>query len=209
MADNKVIGWFRGRSEFGPRALGARSIIGNAVDPEMQRKMNIKIKKRESFRPFAPIVLIEEVDNWFDWNEGVSSEFMMYVANVTAERLLENTFENRVHSDLNKWLGVPRSKIPAVTHVDNSARIQTVDRNHPFRQVLTFFHQITKVPVLINTSFNVRNEPIVETPTDAIRCFFTTDIDLLALDKFIIDKSDQDYGTLNNFYTQSYEGEND
>ena len=209
LADNKVIGWFRGRSEFGPRALGARSIIGNAVDPEMQRKMNIKIKKRESFRPFAPIILIEEVDNWFDWNGRVSSEFMMYVANVKAERLLENTFAHRVHSDLNKWLGVPRSKIPAVTHVDNSARIQTVDRNHPFRQVLTFFHQITKVPVLINTSFNVRNEPIVETPTDAIRCFFTTDIDLLALDKFIIDKSDQDYGTLNNFYTQSYEGEND
>ena len=209
LVDNKVIGWFRGRPEFGPRALGARSIIGNAINPEMQRKMNMKIKKRESFRPFAPIVLLEEVSNWFDWKHLFSSEFMLYVANVKKEKTLDNFHENSTFSELNKWLSIPRSEIPAVTHVDYSARIQTIDSNHPFRQILTYFYQITKVPILINTSFNVRNEPIVETPEDAIRCFFTTDIDLLALDKFIVDKNDQNYNSLNSLFTKNYEGEND
>lgn len=209
LADNKVIGWFRGYSEFGPRALGARSIIGNATDSEMQKKMNLMIKKRESFRPFAPIVLLEEANNWFNWEHQISSEFMLFVASVRSEKLLENISAKPTYSELNKWLGTPRSKIPAVTHVDNSARIQTIDRNHPFRQVLTYFYQLTKVPVLINTSFNVRNEPIVETPSDALRCFFTTDIDLLALENFIIDKKEQDYNSINDLFKVIYEGTND
>ena len=209
LVENKVIGWFRGRPEFGPRALGARSIIGNAINPEMQKKMNMKIKKRESFRPFAPIVLLEEAKNWFDWKHLVPSEFMLFVANVTKQKISVSPQEIPTFSELHKWLGTPRSEIPAVTHVDYSARLQTIDGDHPFRQVLTFFFQMTKVPVLINTSFNVRNEPIVETPEDALRCFFTTDIDLLALDQFLIDKCDQNFNSLSSFLKQNYVGEND
>jgi len=187
LADQKIVGWFQGGMEFGPRALGARSILGDPHDPEMQSRMNLKIKYRESFRPFAPAVIRERASNYFDL-EG-ESPYMLLVASVSDRQAIRS--EERT-SGLDK-LKVMRSRIPVVTHVDMSARIQTVDRsvNQRFYDLIARFGEITGDPILINTSFNVRGEPIVCTPEDAYRCFMKTGMDFLAIGNFLLDKSAQ------------------
>lgn len=189
LADGKIVGWFQGRMEFGPRALGARSILGDPRDPAMQSTMNLKIKFRESFRPFAPSVLDADAKDYFDLHQ--ESPYMLVVAGVTpAQRIMETDTESRTGLDL---LRVRRSTIPAVTHVDYSARVQTVteERNPTYHRLLTAFKELTGCPVLVNTSFNVRGEPIVNTPHDAYTCFMRTNIDALAIGSFLLDKSDQ------------------
>ncbi len=188
LADGKVVGWFQGRMEFGPRALGGRSILGDPRSEEMQRKLNLKIKYRESFRPFAPSVTVEHVQDYFDLNE--PSPYMLLVADVA--RRLRKPVDPSVQG-LDKLYQV-RSALPAITHVDGSARIQTVDRtvNPRYHALLTAFEEQTGCPVLINTSFNVRGEPIVCTPEDAWRCFMRTDMDVLVMDRYVIEKRPED-----------------
>jgi carbamoyltransferase len=192
LADGKVLGWFQGRMEFGPRALGARSIIGDARSPSMQATMNLKIKFRESFRPFAPVVLQEYAHEWFDLSDGQESPYMLLVAPVLeCRRVAVSSAEVETMSrdpDLRQRVNVVRSSVPAVTHVDYSARIQTIDRvrNPRFHRVLDAFRKLTGCPVLVNTSFNVRGEPIVCTPEDAYRCFLATDMDALVLENCVI-----------------------
>ncbi len=192
IAAEKVVGWFQGRMEFGPRALGARSILGDARSPTMQATMNLKIKFRESFRPFAPIVLREYVDQYFETRPGEDSPYMLLVAPVRQELRTPPADGYERAWGIEK-LNYPRSVIPAVTHVDYSARIQTVDRerNPLLYKLMREFHRLTGCPVMINTSFNVRSEPIVCTPEDAWRCFLATDIDVLVLGKQILLKEDQ------------------
>lgn len=186
----KVIGWFQGRMEFGPRALGNRSIIGDARSPDMQKKMNLKIKYRESFRPFAPSVLVERVGEWFEM-EG-ESPYMLLVADVKKDKQRKLNDE-----ELNLWgiekLNTIRSEIPAVTHVDYSARIQTVNKNdNPlYHSLISKFYEKTGCPVIVNTSFNVRGEPIVESPLDAYKCFMRTEMDVLVLGNYILYKENQ------------------
>jgi len=181
--------------EFGPRALCARSIIADARSPEMQATMNLKIKFRESFRPFAPVVLQEYVHEWFDMSEGQESPYMLLVAPVLEERrvpIAPGDLEKMSRDpDLRQRVNVVRSSVPAITHVDYSARIQTVDRirNPQFHCVMEAFRRLTGCPVLVNTSFNVRGEPIVCTPEDAFRCFVATEMDVLVLEHFILLKS--------------------
>jgi carbamoyltransferase len=190
IADQKVVGLFQGRMEFGPRALGARSIIGDARSPKMQSIMNLKIKFRESFRPFAPAVLREKVAEWFDLD--TESPYMLLVAAVRAERRLPEAANVDTLWGIDQ-LNVPRSTIPAVTHVDYSARIQTVrrDTNPLYYDIIRAFHARTGCPVIVNTSFNVRGEPIVCTPEDAYRCFMRTNMDVLVLENFILLKEEQ------------------
>jgi carbamoyltransferase len=194
LADEKIVGWFQGRMEFGPRALGARSILGDPRSPRMQAAMNLKVKFRESFRPFAPAVLRERAHEWFDFPAGHESPYMLLVADVLDRRRIPLTDEERERMerdpDLRRRVNVARSVIPAVTHVDYSARLQTVDRerNPRFHALLEAFHQRTGCPVLVNTSFNVRGEPIVCTPADALRCFLATEIDVLVIENFIVRK---------------------
>lgn len=185
-----VVGWFQGRMEFGPRALGARSIIGDARHTEMQSVMNLKIKYRESFRPFAPAVLAEHAADWFECEK--DSPYMLLVANLKSDKCHTLTKAEQTLFGIDK-LNIPRSKIPAVTHVDYSARIQTVhaETNPKFHALLTRFYEQTQCPVLINTSFNVRGEPIVCTPTDAYRCFMRTEMDYLVLDNVLLSKRQQ------------------
>jgi carbamoyltransferase len=197
LAEGKVVGWFQGRMEFGPRALGARSILGDPRSASMQATMNLKIKFRESFRPFAPAVLQEQVSKWFDFEPGHESPYMLLVAPVREYRrvpisaLALETMRN--DPDLRCRVNVVRSEIPAVTHVDYSARLQTIDshRNARFHHLLKAFERLTGCPVLVNTSFNVRGEPIVCTPEDAYRCFLATDMDALVLEDFVIVKDSQ------------------
>lgn len=190
MTEGKVVGWFQGRMEFGPRALGARSIIGDARSPEMQKIMNLKIKFRESFRPFAPAVLAEKVSEWFDHDR--SSPYMLMVADV-----LEKHRKQLSDADDALWgidkLNIPRSTIPAVTHVDYSARLQTVhrDTNPTFHRLISEFDRLTGCPVVVNTSFNVRGEPIVENPAQAYTCFMRTEMDVLVLGRRVLLKSEQ------------------
>lgn len=188
-SDN-VVGWFQGRMEFGPRALGGRSIIGDPRSKKMQSVMNLKIKYRESFRPFAPAVKAERVSDWFEHN--TRSPYMLVVAPVKEEKRFKMTEEQEKMFGIEK-LNVPRSELPAITHVDYSARIQTVHKNtNPqFYDLLDNFEQRTGCPVLVNTSFNVRGEPIVCTPEDAYRCFMRTEMDYLVLENFLLAKSDQ------------------
>ncbi len=188
LAGGKVIGWFQGRMEFGPRALGSRSILGDPRDREMQARMNLKIKKREGFRPFAPSVLRERAADYFEL-EG-DSPYMLLVAPVRKERCIPLTAEQEKLWGIRK-LNVPRSDIPAVTHVDYSARVQTVDRrDHPlYYDLIREFERRTGCPVVVNTSFNVRGEPIVCTPEDAYRCFATTGLDHLVIGNCILDKA--------------------
>jgi carbamoyltransferase len=176
--------------EFGPRALGARSILGDPRSSAMQSQMNLKIKYRESFRPFAPSVLREHVDEWFDMD--TDSPYMLLVAPVKEEKQIRMTAEQEALFGIDK-LHVPRSEIPAVTHVDYSARVQTVRRevNAPYHDLLAAFHRLTGCPLLVNTSFNVRGEPIVCTPEDAYRCFMRTEMDYLVLGNFLLSKQDQ------------------
>ena len=188
LAAGKVVGWFQGRMEFGPRALGSRSILGDPRSEEMQRKLNLKIKYRESFRPFAPSVAVENVGDYFELDE--PSPYMLLVAGVARD--LRKPVDEGVRG-LDKLYQV-RSTLPAVTHVDGSARIQTVDRsvNPRYHALIRAFEQQTGCPVLINTSFNVRGEPIVCTPEDAWRCFLRTDMDVLVMDRYVIEKKPED-----------------
>ncbi len=192
LADEQVIGWFQGRMEFGPRALGARSILGDARSQKMQSIMNLKIKFRESFRPFAPIVLREQVDRYFEMRPYEDSPYMLLVAPVKEEIRAELGADYEQAFGIDK-LHYCRSEIPAVTHVDYSARVQTVDesRNPLLHQLMTCFYEKTGCPVLINTSFNVRGEPIVCTPEDAYRCFMMTDMDVLVLGRHLVRKDRQ------------------
>ena len=187
LAAGKVVGLFQGRMEFGPRALGCRSIIGDARSPAMQSVLNLKIKFRESFRPFAPAVLRERVADWFDLD--YESPYMLLVAGVSASRRVPIPPGTEHLFGIEK-LKVPRSTIPAVTHVDDSARIQTVRRedNPLYYDIIRAFDQLTGCPVIVNTSFNVKDEPIVCTPEDAYRCFMKTEMDVLVLESHVIVK---------------------
>ncbi len=188
--DQKVIGWFQGRMEFGPRALGNRSIIGDARSPEMQETMNLKIKFRESFRPFAPSVAAEKVSDFFELDE--ESPYMLIVADVNKDNIVDLSDEDNKSIGLDK-LKVKRSTIPAITHVDNSARIQTVNRldNPLYHEVISKFDEKYNCPVIINTSFNVRGEPIVCTPKHAFICFMRTNMDYLIMGNYVLDKKKQ------------------
>jgi carbamoyltransferase len=201
LAEDKALGWFQGRMEFGPRALGGRSILGNARSPTMQSVLNLKVKYRESFRPFAPAVLREDVAEWFELDG--DSPYMLLVADVVRHRRRAMTAEEEKLFGIAK-LNVPRSDIPAVTHVDYSARIQTVheDTNPRFYKLINAFKQQTGCPVIVNTSFNVRGEPIVCTPEDAFRCFMGSEIEALAVGNCFLRKEDQDPGL-----KQEYKGQ--
>ncbi len=190
IAIGNVIGWFQGRMEFGPRALGSRSIIGDAKSSEMQKRMNLKIKHRESFRPFAPSVRSENISEYFDIDR--ESPYMLLVSNVQKNKQIEMTKEQKSYFGLDK-LNVVRSEIPAVTHVDYSARIQSVIRktNPRYHDLLTKFNDKYGCPVIVNTSFNIRGEPIVCTPRDAYLCFMRTDMDYLIIGNYLLDKKNQ------------------
>lgn len=191
LADGKAVGWFNGRMEFGPRALGARSIIADPRSDQMQKTLNLKVKFRESFRPFAPSVLREDVADWFDLD--CDSPYMLLVDNVRSERRREMTEAEERLFGIDK-LNIKRSEIPAITHVDYSARIQTVhsDTNPRYHKLIASFKALTGCPVLVNTSFNVRGEPIVCTPEDAFRCFMGTDLDWLVVGDSLLRKEEQD-----------------
>jgi carbamoyltransferase len=198
LEQEKALGWFQGRMEFGPRALGARSILGDPRSPRMQSTLNLKVKYRESFRPFAPSVLREEVSNWFEMD--CDSPYMLLVADVVESRRLPMTAEQQKLFGIEK-LNVPRSDIPAVTHVDYSARVQTVHRetNPRYHQLISAFQQRTGCPVLVNTSFNVRGEPLVCTPEDAFRCFMGTEIEALAVGNCFLLKDEQQESLKKNY----------
>jgi len=203
LTKEKAIGWFQGRMEFGPRALGGRSILGDPRSDKMQKNLNLKVKYRESFRPFAPSILKEELSNWFDIN--TDSPYMLLVANIKQNQKIDMTQEQKELFGIDK-LNIKRSKIPSVTHVDYSARIQTVDQktNKKYYDLITKFKEKTGCPVIINTSFNVRGEPIVNTPTDAFNCFMGTELDFLVIGNCILDKNDQDK-SLKRDYTKEFE----
>ena len=203
LVDQKAVGWMQGRMEFGPRALGGRSIIADPRSPVMQKQLNLKVKYRESFRPFAPSVLSEDVGDWFEHN--ADSPYMLLVANVKNDKRLAMTEEEEELFGIAK-LNVPRSSIPAVTHVDYSARIQTVhsDTNPRYHAVISRFAEKTGCPLVVNTSFNVRGEPIICTPTDAFRCFMGTEMDVLAIGDYLLYKEEQDE-TLRENYEGRYE----
>src|ERR1019366_1267580 len=194
----KAVGWFQGRMEFGPRALGNRSIRGDARSPAMQSVLNLKVKYRESFRPFAPSVLREDVADWFDLD--CDSPYMLLVADVAESRRRRMTPEEQQLFGIEK-LKVPRSEIPAVPHVDYSARIQTVhwETNARYHALISAFKERTGCPVIVNTSFNVRGEPIVCTPEDAYRCFMGTEIEALAIGNCFLLKEMQDPGHKHNY----------
>ncbi len=198
LAHGKAVGWFQGRMEFGSRALGNRSILADPRDPQMQKKLNLKVKYRESFRPFAPSVLREHVSEWFDIE--VDSPYMLMVAPVHERHRREMTSEEQQLFGIDK-LNVPRSSVPAVTHVDYSARVQTVHRetNPLYHDLISRFHRLTGCPVLVNTSFNVRSEPIVCTPEDAFRCFMGSEIDVLAAGSCYLIKDEQDPALRRNY----------
>ena len=191
LAEGKAVGWMQGRMEFGPRALGARSILGDARSPSMQRTLNLKVKYRESFRPFAPSVLREEVSDWFELD--CDSPYMLVVADVVPSRRREVSERESALFGIDK-LNVPRSQIPAVTHIDYSARVQTVQRetNPRYYSLISKFRELTGCPVIVNTSFNVRGEPIVCTPADAFRCFMGSEIDVLVVGNSFLKKEDQE-----------------
>ena len=190
LSNEKIIGWFQGRMEFGPRSLGNRSILADPRSDKMQKNLNLKIKYRESFRPFAPSVLIEDLNEWFDMS--TESPYMLLVADINAKRK-KNISKNKENLFGIEKLNVKRSEIPAVTHVDYSARIQTVSKlkNKLYYDLILKFREKTGSPVIINTSFNVRGEPIVNSPTDAFRCFMGTELDYLIIGNFILDKKKQ------------------
>jgi carbamoyltransferase len=190
LAAGKAVGWMQGRMEYGPRALGARSILADPRSAEMQKTLNVKVKFRESFRPFAPAILREDVGDWFKMDG--DSPYMLFTTEVNDDRRIAMTGEQQALFGIDK-LNVARSQIPAVTHVDYSARVQTVHEttNPRFHALLAKFKALTGCPVLVNTSFNVRGEPIVCTPEDAFRCFMGTDIDVLAIENCLLIKDEQ------------------
>ena len=203
LADEKAVGWMQGRMEFGPRALGGRSVLGDPRSESMQKTLNIKVKFRESFRPFAPSILREHVDNWFELD--VDSPYMLLVADVLEEKRLEMSDEEKALFGIEK-LNIKRSSVPAITHVDYSARIQTVHKetNPVYHALVSKFYEITGCPLVVNTSFNVRGEPIVCTPEDAFRCFMGTNIDLLVCGNSILRKADQNQALIED-YKNKYE----
>jgi len=203
LSEEEAVGWFQGRMEFGPRSLGNRSIIADSRSEKMQKNLNLKVKYRESFRPFAPSVLFEKVSEWFEINS--ESPYMLLVADVKKSKQLQMTNEQKNLFGIDK-LNVKRSSIPSVTHVDYSARIQTVhqETNPTFYKLIEEFERITKYPVLVNTSFNVRGEPIVCSVADAFNCFMGTDLDVLVCNNFILYKQDQNVDLLKN-YKNKYE----
>jgi carbamoyltransferase len=205
LAGQQAVGWFQGRMEFGPRSLGARSILGDPRSPAMQKNLNLKVKYRESFRPFAPAVLREDVSEWFEHCS--DSPYMLIVADVRADKRRQMTAEEQALFGIDK-LNVARSEIPAVTHVDYSARIQTVhaDTNPLFHQLLSRFKALTGCPILVNTSFNVRGEPIVCSPEDGFRCFMGSELDLLVVGNCVLRKTAQD-PALKIDYSQSLEAD--
>ena len=191
LSKEKAIGWFQGRMEFGPRALGCRSILGDPRSDKTQKNLNLKVKYRESFRPFAPSILKEDLLDWFEMN--TDSPYMLLVANIKSEKKIEMTNNQKKLFGIDK-LNIKRSQVPAVTHVDYSARIQTVTKNTNKRyyDLISKFKEKTGCPLIVNTSFNVRGEPIVNTPIDAYNCFMGTELDYLIIGDFILDKSEQD-----------------
>jgi len=203
LANEKAIGWFQGRMEFGPRALGSRSILADPRSDKMQKNLNLKVKYRESFRPFAPSVLRDDLPAWFDIN--VDSPYMLLVANVNEDIKINMTSEEQQLFGIDK-LNIKRSTIPAVTHVDYSARLQTVSKNtnEMYYDLISKFKEKTGCPMLVNTSFNVRGEPIVNTPTDAFNCFMGTELDYLVIGNCILDKNKQDL-KLKKDYSRNFE----
>ena len=203
LSEEKAIGWFQGRMEFGPRALGGRSILGDPRSDKMQKNLNLKVKYRESFRPFAPSVLREDLSNWFNIN--VDSPYMLLVADVSLDKKIEMNEEQKKLFGIDK-LNIKRSEIPAVTHVDYSARVQTVTKstNQRYYDLISKFKEKTGCPVIINTSFNVRGEPIVNSPTDAFNCFMGTELDYLVIGNCILEKSQQD-PNLKKDYSKEFE----
>ena len=203
LSNEKVVGWFQGRMEFGPRALGGRSILGDPRSESMQKNLNLKVKYRESFRPFAPSILKEDLSEWFDMQE--ESPYMLVVSNVNSKKIIEMNDQQKKLFGIDK-LNVKRSDIPAVTHVDYTARIQTVNKNtnKPYYDLISKFKEKTGCPVIVNTSFNVRGEPIVNTPKDAFNCFMGTELDYLIIGNCILDKTKQDQ-KLKKDYTKEFE----
>ena len=203
ISKGKAVGWFQGRMEFGPRSLGGRSIIADPRNSNMQKNLNLKIKFRESFRPFAPSVLREDVENWFDIN--VDSPYMLLVADIRSEKKIEMTADENKLFGIEK-LNIKRSEIPAVTHIDYSARIQTVTKknNSRYYDLIAKFKEKTGCPLIVNTSFNVRGEPIVNSPTDAFNCFMGTELDILVIGNFFLEKNKQD-SLLKKDYSTNFE----
>ena len=203
LVDEKVVGWMQGRMEFGPRALGGRSIIADPCSPVMQKQLNLKVKYRESFRPFAPSVLREDVSEWFEHES--DSPYMLLVADVQKDKRRAMTPDEEALFGIDK-LNVPRSSVPAITHVDYSSRIQTVhaDTNPRYHAVISKFKEKSGCPLVVNTSFNVRGEPIVCTPTDAFKCFMGTEMDVLAVGNYLLYKKQQDKSLKKN-YEKHYE----
>ena len=199
LASGKAVGWMQGKMEFGPRSLGSRSILADPRDPKMQKNLNLKVKYRESFRPFAPSIMLDCTNDWFDLD--IESPYMLIVDQVKEEKLKYSNDNNLFGIDK---LNMARSEIPAVTHVDNSARIQTVNKdiNPLFYRLIKEFYKITNVPVLVNTSFNIRGEPIVCNINDAFRCFMGTDLDILVIDQFILRKDEQNKKLLKDYKNQ-------
>ena len=198
LSKSKAVGWFQGRMEFGPRALGARSILGDPRSPETQKNLNLKVKYRESFRPFAPAVLKEDLTNWFDIE--VESPYMLLVAKVKEDKIIKMNEQQNKLFGIEK-LNIKRSTIPAVTHLDYSARIQTVNKetNKKYYELIKKFKKKTNCPVIVNTSFNVRGEPIVNTPSDAFNCFMGTELDVLVIGNFYLDKNNQSEKLITNY----------
>ena len=198
LANGKAIGWMNGRMEFGPRALGGRSIIADPRSPNMQKLLNLKVKYRESFRPFAPSVLREDVAQWFEMDD--DSPYMLYVAHLVNDRRMQTTAGEQALFGIDK-LNIPRSEIPAVTHVDYSARVQTVhkDTNPRYYKLIKRFKELTGCPVIVNTSFNVRGEPIICTPEDAFRCFMRTGLDILVVGNAMLVKTEQSKDLVENY----------
>ena len=198
LKNNKTVGWFQGRMEFGPRALGGRSILGNPQSEKMQKELNLKIKFRESFRPFAPSIINEEVSNWFEIKE--KSPYMLLVANIKKNKQIEMNSEEKNLFGIDK-LNIKRSSVPAITHVDYSSRIQTVHKetNPRFYKLINAFKNLTGCPILVNTSFNIRGEPIVGNVEDAFKCFMGTNLDILVCENFILFKDEQDKKLINDY----------
>jgi carbamoyltransferase len=203
LLNEKAVGWFQGRMEFGPRALGGRSILGDPRSDKMQKNLNLKVKFRESFRPFAPSILREDLSDWFDLS--VDSPYMLLVADIVSDKKVEMTTEQKKLFGIDK-LNIIRSEIPAVTHVDYSARIQTVTKetNKRYYDLISKFKEKTGCPVIVNTSFNVRGEPIVNTPTDAFNCFMGTELDRLVIGNSYLEKSKQN-SLLKKDYSKEFE----
>jgi carbamoyltransferase len=201
LSKGDAVGWFQGRMEFGPRALGARSILGDPRSSEMQKNLNLKVKYRESFRPFAPSILREDLSEWFDMNE--ESPYMLLVTNINKNKIIEMNEEQKKLFGIDK-LNIKRSEIPAVTHVDYSARVQTVHEktNKKYFKLIQKFKEKTKCPIIVNTSFNVRGEPIVNTPADAFNCFMGTNLDKLVIGDCYLDKNNQDQLLKRNYSTE-------